>query len=94
MRQNARKDANQDDIVSGLRAVGASVAVTHQLGDGFVDIVVGFRGANYLIEIKDGSKPPSRRRLTPDEQEFHDAWRGRVDVANSLDEALRIIGAI
>lgn len=94
MRQNARKDDNQDDIVDSLRQIGASVAVTHQLGNGFVDIVVGFREANYLIEIKDGNKSPSRRKLTSDEQEFHDAWRGQIAVANNLDEALRIIGAI
>lgn len=96
MRQDARKDANQDQIIADLRRshIGASVAVTHQLGGGFVDIVVGFRGANFLIEIKDGSKPPSARRLTPDEKDFHMGWQGQIDVANSLDDVLRIIGAI
>jgi hypothetical protein len=77
-------DANQTKIVEALRQVGA----------GFPDIVVGYRDVNYLFEIKDGSKPPSRRRLTNDEQRWHNLWRGNVSVVNSVDEALREIGAI
>jgi len=93
MRRAARIDANQNEIVQVLRDVGASVAITSMVGSGFPDIVVGFRGRNYLIEIKDGSKPPSKRKLTPDEQEFFDTWRGKVFVANDVNEALSIIGA-
>ncbi len=92
MRQDARVDANQNEIVEGLRGMGASVAVTSTLGKGFVDIVVGHRGRNFLFEIKDGSQPPSKRKLTPAEQEFHDAWRGTIFIVNSLDEALEILG--
>jgi len=94
MRLDARTDANQNEIVGALRDVGASVAITSALGKGFPDIVAGYRGINYLIEIKDGSKPPSARRLTPDEQEFHDLWRGAVIVVKNVDEALKAIGAI
>jgi len=94
MRQAARTDDNQNEIVQALRGVGASIAITSALGSGFVDIVAGYRGINYLIEIKDGSKPPSKRQLTPDEQEFHDLWRGAVIVVRDIDEALRAVGAI
>lgn len=94
MRRAARTDANQNEIVQALRDVGATVAVTSMIGSGFPDIVAGYRGVNYLIEIKDGSKPPSKRRLTKDEQEFHDLWRGAVVVVNDIDEALKLIGAI
>ncbi len=93
MRRAARIDANQPEIVQALRDVGASVSVTSMVGKGFPDIVVGYRGQNYLIEIKDGSKPPSQRKLTPDEQEWHALWRGTVHIANKTDEALKIIGA-
>ncbi len=94
MRLDARTDANQNEIVQALRDVGASVAITSAMGKGFPDIVAGYRGINYLIEIKDGSKSPSKRRLTPDEQEFHDLWRGAAIVVNDVDEALKAIGAI
>lgn len=94
MRLDARTDDNQNEIVQALRAIGASVAITSALGSGFPDIVAGYRGVNYLIEIKDGSKPPSRRKLTPDEQRFHDLWRGTVIVVNDIDEALKAVGAI
>lgn len=94
MRRKARADANQPDIVEALRAVGASVAHIHMVGQGLPDIIVGFHGVNYLMEIKDGGKPPSKRRLTPNEQDWHDAWRGSVVVVNDEDQALRAIGAI
>ena len=43
MRQDARKDANQTQIVDALRGVGATVAITSMLGHGFPDLVVGYR---------------------------------------------------
>lgn len=92
MRRAARIDDNQNEIVDALRSVGASVAITSMVGDGFPDLTVGFRDINYLIEIKDGSKPPSRRQLTRPEQVFHDSWWGRIDIVNSVDEALYVIG--
>ena len=47
-----------------------------------------------MIEIKDPDKMPSQRKLTPDQNEFHESWRGQVVVAESSLEALRIIGAM
>lgn len=89
-----RVDANQPEIVARLREVGASVTPTHEIGRGFPDLAVGFRGVTYLFEVKDGSKPPSKRRLTPDEQEWHSLWRGQVAIIETIDDALRLIGAI
>jgi len=94
MRRAARIDGNQTEIVQALRRVGASVSITSMVGSGFPDIVVGFRGVNWLVEIKDGSKPPSRRKLTGDEQTFFDTWHGQVNVVKNTDEALELIGAI
>ena len=94
MRTKARTDANQKAIVTALRRIGASVAVTSGIGNGFPDIVVGYRGRNYLIEIKDGDKPPSKRKLTPDEAAWHEAWRGEVMVVESVDDALAALNLI
>lgn len=89
----ARVDANQRQIVAALRAIGATVQLLHTVGRGVPDLLVGFRGINYLLEIKDGAKPPSKRRLTPDERRWHELWRGQVAVVSSVDEALEAIHA-
>lgn len=91
MRRAARTDSNQKEIVDALRDIGASVHPTHMVGQGFPDIVVGYQGENYLIEIKDGAKPPSKRKLTPDEERWHSEWLGTVSVANDINEAIEIV---
>lgn len=92
MRRAARIDENQPAIVEALREVGASVLHLHSIGEGCPDLLVGFRGVNHLVEVKDSRKPPSARRLTPDEQRFADLWRGQVAVAESVSEALAVLG--
>jgi len=87
----AKADANQPEIVEAFRARGATVAHTHTVGKGMVDIVVGYKSINLLVEIKDGSKPPSKRKLTTDEQEFHDTWRGTVNVVKCIEEVFEIL---
>lgn len=87
----ARVDANQKSIVEALRKIGASVLHLHQLGKGAPDLAVGYQGRNVFLELKDGSKPPSARKLTPDEERFHAEWRGQVAVVESVDEAVAFI---
>jgi hypothetical protein len=85
----ARKvDANQPKIVRALRAIGASVVCTHTMGQGVPDLVVAFRGRTMLMELKDASQPPSKRRLTPQQEEFHAAWTGEIYVVETVEEAL------
>jgi len=92
MRQAPKIDANQKEIVDALRKVGACVFSTAGQAKGFPDLVVGFRGVNYLIELKDSSKPPSKQALTPDQVKFHQTWTGQVTVVNSVETALKAIG--
>lgn len=94
MRRAARVDANQDAIVSALRAAGASVQPLSAVGQGCPDLLAGFRGTNYLLECKNGAKTPGNRPLTADQKEWIPAWRGAVCVVLSPDEALRAIGVI
>lgn len=96
MRRAARRDANHADIVRDLRRVLGAQAVFDlaAVGDGMADIIVGDARRNWLFEIKDGAKAPSARKLTPDEAEFHGAWPGQVDVIETVDDALRIMGRI
>lgn len=89
MRMRGKVDANQSRIVKELRQAGCSVAMTSNLGGGFPDILVGWRGVNVLAEIKDPNQPPSKRRLTPDEQEFHAAWKGQKCVIETAEDILK-----
>lgn len=89
-----RVDANQASIVAAFRAHGASVQHLHAVGKGCPDILVGYRGVNYLVEIKDGDKPPSQRRLTNDEETWHSAWRGQVGIVYDISGVIQIIKAM
>lgn len=89
----AKVDANQSEIVAALRRVGATVQPLHTVGKGCPDLAVGWRGQTFLIEVKDGNKPPSARKLTDDQVEWHGGWKGQVAVVKSVDEALAAIGA-
>lgn len=75
-RRAARVDENQSQIVDALRQIGCSVTPTHAAGDGFPAITVGWQGVNYLLEIKNPEKPPSKRKLTKDQQEWHARMEG------------------
>jgi hypothetical protein len=91
MRHAARIDANQEKIVAALRAMGATVRIVTQ-GNGLPDLLVGFRGVTILMEVKDGQKVPSARKLTPAEQKFFEEWRGGiVAIVNSVDEAIDLL---
>lgn len=87
-RRAARIDKNQPEIVQALRAVGASVEPLHAVGSGVPDLLVGYRGANYLLEVKG-----TRGRLTKHQVPWHDGWRGQVCVVRTVSEAFEAIGA-
>ena len=81
-------------IVSALRQAGASVETMHMVGHGFPDLAAGYHGDNYFIEVKNPRKPKADQQLTADQQAWHDQWRGRVAIAYTIEDALRIVGAI
>jgi len=87
-----RTDANQSAIVSALRAVGASVVDLSAVGKGCPDLLVGFRGRTYLLEVKNKA---GRNRLTADQDVFLAWWHGvpPVIVYNEND-ALTAIDAV
>lgn len=85
-------DANQAALVKRCRQVpGVAIVSTHTVGHGMVDIILGYRGFNYMIEIKDGAKQPSQKKLTPDEVEFHRTWPGQICIAENFDDILKLI---
>jgi hypothetical protein len=94
MRKAAKTDANQQAIVLAFRQIGASVQVLSAVGKGCPDVLVGFRGVNVLVEIKDGSKAPSAQKLTADQIAWHANWGGQVCVANSIQNAVEKVIAV
>jgi len=95
MRRAAKVDRNQAEIAAALRNAGAFVQSLAAVGGGVPDLLVGFKRQTYLLEVKDGLKPPSARELTPDQIEWHMNWNGGVCmVVNSVDEALIAVGAV
>ena len=92
MRRAAKIDSNQNKVIKSLRQIpGVTVAITSQLGGGFVDFVLGYKGVNYMIELKDGDKAPSQRKLTPDEDKFHKEWEGQISVCNCFEDIFDLI---
>jgi hypothetical protein len=70
------------------------VQLLHAVGEGCPDLLVGYKGLNLLLEVKDGSKPPSAQKLTPQQEVWHRDWRGHRVVVNSPEAALTAIGVI
>ncbi len=91
-RHRPRLDANQREVVETLRAFGCSVQSLASVGKGCPDLLVGYRGLNILLEVKDGTKKPSARVLTEDEARWHTAWGGRVHVVYSAQDAVETVG--
>jgi hypothetical protein len=87
----ARTDANAKEIDKALKRRGATVATTDGVGSGFPDRVVGFKGNNFLLEYKDGSNPPSKRKLSGCQERWHSSWAGQVDVVTNPEEAIMVV---
>ena len=87
-----RTDANHSQIIATFRRCGFSVLDLSRVGCGCGDALIA-KGRTVMVEIKDGSKPPSVRRLTPDEERFALSWKGEYHVIASVDEALVLIQA-
>lgn len=91
MRRAARVDGNHVEIVKALQAIGCSVQSLASMGQGVPDLLCGYHGKNLLLEVKDGSKPPSARQLTADEQEWHARWGGQVVTVHTAEEAQQAV---
>jgi len=89
-RRIAKVDANQAAIVAALRKIGCEVLSLAAVGNGCPDLLV-LRpdGLLALVEVKDGNKPPSKRRLTRHQELFHQRWP--VSIVTNWAEALNVV---
>ncbi len=90
-----RVDANQTEIIEAFERLGCSVANLSSLGKGVPDLLVGYGGLCCLcVEVKDGSKPPSARKLTEAQKTFHMNWKGGIKVVKDLDGVIETVSLL
>ena len=92
MRRAARIDDNHAGIVSALRQAGCMVLSLAAVGNGCPDLLVSRNGVNTLLEVKDGGKSPSKRKLTDDQVIFFDTWKGPAFVVVDVAQAFEACG--
>ena len=83
-----RVDTNQKEIVDALRSIGCTVEVIGRP----VDLLVGHRGNNYLIEVKQRGK--EKRKDQQDQRDWMLAWRGQVNVCFDGMDAIRCVRGV
>jgi len=89
-RRAAKVDDNHAAVVVALRKCGAFVQSLAATGNGCPDLLIGYQGKTLLLEIKDGKKPLSAQKLTPEQEQWHANWRGgRLAVVNSIELAIK-----
>ena len=91
MRKHGRVDANHADFGAGMRNAGWKMADTSACGGGFPDWVGGAPdGTVWMFEVKNPDKPPSERKLTPLQEQFHRFWSRcpTLMVVLSVEQAL------
>jgi len=89
MKWARRVDGPQAEIVSALRRIGVSVFDASRAGSGFPDLVCGYRGRTWLLEVKaDGGS------LTPAQEEFHRSFRGEAYIIRSVSDAINLTRTI
>jgi hypothetical protein len=94
MRRRANVDENQPEITEALRKAGASVQPLHAVGKGCPDLLVGYNGMNFLLEVKNPLKSPTAQALTPAQLDWHVGWGGQIAIVKSARDALVAVGLV
>lgn len=82
-RHNAKRDANEPEIVSALQSAGASVVRM----DYPVDLAIGYRGRTVLAEVK-----LPNGKLNDNQRKFFATWRGATPpILRTVDDALKLL---
>ena len=92
MRYARRVDSNHGDIVNALRAMGVGVWDASGAGNGVADLICGWRGRVYLVEVKSGSNG-----LTVAQQQLANMLESRgaqLHIVRTVDEAIRLFGGV
>ena len=92
-RYAARTDDNEAEIVAALRSIPGVTVET-----GYNDILIGYRGITYWIELKNPNKVSKKTgkvlesAIKPDQKRIRDFYTGHYKIVSSLEEILKEIG--
>ena len=82
----AKIDDNHKSVVRALKTIGCSVQSMANIGNGCPDLLVGYHGQNFLVEVKTLKGKTNALQI-----KWHQAWRGIVKIAHSPEEAIKQI---
>lgn len=84
-----RVDANQTELVHEAERLGAQVQRISDIGSGCPDLLLSHKNRWHVIEVKDGSKPPSKRQLRENQVEWHRRFDAPVWIWESMEDVRR-----
>lgn len=93
MRQHTqhRRDGNHAQMLALARQLFPCVEDHSQQTVGYDLLIKNSHGRVFMIEIKDGSLPPSRRRLTPREDMMCNQWGSTYWVIEKADDLVALL---
>ena len=81
-----RKDSTHKPIVEAVEKIGATVLDLSGIGGGCPDILVGYRGKNFLFELKSPGNQPKKNQ-----EKWALAWKGDTYVAVNPDYVIEVL---
>ena len=81
-----KRDANEPNIIKVFEDEGFDVHTADQP----TDLILGYQGSTFLVEVKNGTKAP----LTDTQKAFFGKWRGQSAIVCSVAEALEFAAAV
>ncbi len=83
-RYDAKRDANEPEIVTALEHIGATVKRHNEF-----DLLVGYKGRTFLMEVKN---PNVDWSLTPSQKRFLNEWVGSpLYIVPNAEQAINIV---
>jgi hypothetical protein len=96
--RGVRRDANHAAIVQALKGLGVTVIDLAAVGSACPDLLCGYGGRNFLLEVKNPAnvrKSGSTNPTTgPKQAAFRAAWRGHQAVVDSIEAAIREVTSL
>lgn len=93
---NRRTDVNHVAIKLAFSHLGCSVADARLMGQGFPDLVIGYRGQNLLVEVKKPRGPRAKADDRKDTQkDFAATWKGQAPaIVRTIDDVQKLVSEI